>query len=91
VGVTGYRLVRLLRTLSSEIFGLWQGDQRLGQVDIHYADNSVQADLFLESARGSRGRNLLARAIDLDVRRSDIDLNKLGEVLDRLERLLAAS
>lgn len=62
-----FRLVRLLRTLSSEIYLIWQGDQRVGQADIHYADNSVQADLFLESPLPNDQRDDLLRQLDEDI------------------------
>ncbi len=44
------QVVRLVRTVSSEVYVIWEADRRLGQVDLHYADGSVQADLFLEAA-----------------------------------------
>jgi hypothetical protein len=65
--VNALRLVRLLRTLSSEIYVIWRGDQRVGQVDIHYADNSVQADLFLESALDEQEQHALIHQLDDDV------------------------
>jgi len=65
--VNAFRLVRLLRTLSSEIYVVWRRDQRIGQVDLHYADNSVQADLFLEAALDEEERLDLIRQLDDDV------------------------
>jgi hypothetical protein len=65
--VSAFRLVRLLRTLSSEIYVIWRADQRVGQVDIHYADNSVQADLFLESALDEEEQHDLIHQLDDDV------------------------
>ncbi len=62
-----FRLVRLLRTISSEIYVIWRGDQRIGQADIHYADNSVQADLLLEIALDQEGQNDLMRQLDEDI------------------------
>ena len=61
------RLVRLLRTLSSEIYVIWRGDQRVGQADIHYADSSVQADLFLESRLDEEEQHGLIHQLDDDV------------------------
>ena len=43
-----FRLVRLLRTLSSEIYLVWHGDRRVGQIDLHFADSAIQANLFLD-------------------------------------------
>jgi hypothetical protein len=65
--VNTFRLVRLLRTISSEIYVIWRGDQRIGQADIHYADNSVQADLLLEIALDQEGQNDLMRQLDEDI------------------------
>ena len=62
-----FRLVRLLRTLSSEIYVIWEGDQRIGQIDLHYADTSVQADLFLEAPLGEGERQELLTQLDDDV------------------------
>jgi hypothetical protein len=47
--VERFRLVRVLRTLSSEIYLVWRDEQRIGQIDIHYTASSVQADVCLES------------------------------------------
>jgi hypothetical protein len=65
--VNRFRLVRLLRTLSSEIYLVWDGDRRIGQVDIHYSDNSIQADLFLESPLDGQEKQDLLSQIDDDI------------------------
>lgn len=65
--MNSFRLVRLLRTLSSEIYVVWRREQRIGQIDLHYADNSVQADLFLETALEEEERFDLIRQLDEDV------------------------
>lgn len=78
--MNAFRLVRLLRTLSSEIYVIWRGDassgpgspraggdQRVGQADIHYADNSAQADLFLEAPLDEEEQKDLIRQLDDDV------------------------
>lgn len=62
-----YRLVRLLRTLSSEIYVAWDGDRRVGQVDLHYADTSIQADLFLEGPLGEEEQRELFAQLDDDI------------------------
>lgn len=62
-----FRFVRLLRTLSSEVYLIWQGQQRIGQVDLHYADNSVQADIYLESSLDGGERDALLHQLDSDV------------------------
>ena len=65
--MTRFRLVRLLRTLSSEIYLIWTGDRRLGQVDIHYSDGSVQADIFLEAQLEEEERQELFSQLDEDI------------------------
>lgn len=65
--MNAFRFVRLLRTLSSEIYVVWRRDQRIGQVDLHFADNSVQADLLLEAALAEEERLDLIRQLDDDV------------------------
>ncbi len=46
-----YRLSRLVRTQSSEIFLIWEEDRRIGQLDLHFAIESrtVHATLVLEA------------------------------------------
>jgi hypothetical protein len=65
--VTRFRLVRLLRTLSSEIYLIWQGDSRVGQIDLHYTDSSVQADVFLEAPLEEDDRHHLIARIDDEI------------------------
>jgi hypothetical protein len=67
VVVTAYRFVRLLRTLSSEVYVIWQGDQRVGQVGVHLADISVQANLILESPMTDDDLEELVRQLDDDI------------------------
>lgn len=62
-----FRLVRLLRTLSSEVYLVWDGENRIGQVDIHFSDSSVQADLFLETPLDEKERQDLFAQLDDDV------------------------
>jgi len=42
------KLSRIVRTVSSEIYVIWQGEKRLGQVHIHYAHYTIYLTLFLE-------------------------------------------
>ena len=60
-------MVRLLRTLSSEVYLIWEGDTRLGQVDLHFADSSVQANVFLEADLTEEERNALFQQLDDDI------------------------
>ena len=45
---TSFRMTRLVRTQSSEIYLIWDDDRRLGQLDIHYAHDTIHATLVLE-------------------------------------------
>jgi hypothetical protein len=45
---TNYKLTRLVRTQSSEIYLLWDDDRRLGQLDLHYAHDTIHGTLVLE-------------------------------------------
>jgi hypothetical protein len=65
--MTRFRLVRLLRTLSSEVYLIWENETRLGQVDLHFADSSVQADIFLETDLAEEERNELFQQLDDDI------------------------
>ncbi len=62
-----FRMVRLLRTLSSEIYLIWENETRVGQVDLHFADSSVQADVFLEADLTEEERNEVFQQLDDDI------------------------
>lgn len=62
-----YRLVRSVRTLSSEVYLIWDGEQRIGQVDIHYADTTVHATIILEVPLSPERRQDLFVQLDDDV------------------------
>lgn len=62
-----YRLVRSLRTLSSEVYLIWDGERRIGQVDLHYADTTVHASIMLEAALSPEQRQELFVQLDDDV------------------------
>ena len=61
------RLVRVVRTPSSEVFILWQDDVRLGQVDIHYGFDIINATLILEKDLDPDQQADLVDLIDQDV------------------------
>jgi hypothetical protein len=42
-------LSRLVRTLSSEIHLVWDGERRVGQVDVHFAHDTIHATILLET------------------------------------------
>jgi hypothetical protein len=61
------RLVRVVRTSSSEIYIVWQDDVRLGQVDIHFGDDLIHATLILEKDLDTETQADLVDLLDQDV------------------------
>lgn len=62
-----FRLSRLLRTDSSEVYLIWAGERRLGQVDIHYADSIIHANMLLEYDLSEDEERSLCSQLDEDV------------------------
>jgi hypothetical protein len=61
-----YRLSRLVRTTSSEIFLIWEDDRRIGQVDLHFAQETIHATLVLEADLTPEQEEELLAQIDED-------------------------
>ena len=66
---TGFavKLVRVVRTDTSEVYIIWQDDTRLGQVDIHYGSELIHATLVLEKDLDADQQSDLVDQIDQDV------------------------
>jgi hypothetical protein len=62
-----YRLSRLVRTQSSEIFLVWDEDRRIGQLDVHYAHDTIHATLVLEADLLVNTEEELLAQIDEDI------------------------
>jgi hypothetical protein len=62
-----FRFVRSLRTISSELYLVWQGEQRIGQVDLHYPDSTVHATIVLEADLTPPQQQELLAQLDDDV------------------------
>ena len=62
-----YRLSRLVRTQSSEIFLVWEEDRRIGQLDLHYANDTIHATLVLEADLPVNTEEELLAQIDEDI------------------------
>lgn len=60
-------LVRSLRTLSSEIYLVWESERRIGQVDLHFADSTVHATVVLEAHLSPEQQQELFAQLDEDV------------------------
>lgn len=61
------RLVRVVRTESSEVYVIWQEDARLGQVDLHFGWDLIHATLILERDLTNEEQAELVDLIDQDV------------------------
>jgi hypothetical protein len=63
----GAKLVRVVRTDSSEVYIIWQDDTRLGQVDLHYGYDLIHATLILEKDLTAEQQTDLVDQLDQDV------------------------
>jgi hypothetical protein len=62
-----FKLTRLVRTESSEIYLIWDGDKRMGQVDLHYAHDTIHATIVFESDLTVSDEEELLAQIDDDI------------------------
>ena len=46
--MTMFRLSRIIRTAYSEAYLIWDTETRIGQIDIHYSNQTIHATLILE-------------------------------------------
>ena len=61
------KFVRIVRTPSSEVYILWEDDDRLGQLDIHFAQDVVHATIILERETSEEDRRDLVDQIDQEI------------------------
>ena len=66
-GKSKFKLSRLVRTASSEIYVIWDGDSRVGQIHLHYAHDTIHAALLLEVDLTVAEEEDLLEAIDEDI------------------------
>ncbi|MCC7491867.1 MAG: hypothetical protein IT204_05945 [Fimbriimonadaceae bacterium] len=64
---SNYKLVRLIRTPSSEVYMIWEADERVGQADIHYAEGLVHCTILLEQTLERQPIEALIAQLDDDV------------------------
>lgn len=64
---TSYRLTRLVRTQTSEIYLIWDDDRRVGQVDLHFAHDTIHGTLILETDLSIEQEEGLIAQIDDDI------------------------
>jgi hypothetical protein len=62
-----FRLSRLVRTVASEIYMIWEEDRRVGQVHLHYAHDTIHATLLLEVDLSVTEEEDLLEMIDEDI------------------------
>lgn len=62
-----FKLTRLVRTNTSEIYLIWDGDKRMGQVDLHYAHDTIHATIVFEADLTVSDEEELLAQIDDDI------------------------
>jgi hypothetical protein len=62
-----FRFTRLVRTRSSEIYLVWEEENRVGQLDLHYAGETVHATLILETDLSVTSEEELLSQVDDDI------------------------
>ena len=62
-----FRFTRLVRTESSEVYLIWEEDNRVGQVDLHYARDTIHATLILEADLSVTSEEELLTQIDEEI------------------------
>jgi hypothetical protein len=64
---TRFKMTRLVRTESSEIYLIWDGEKRVGQVDIHYHKATIHATIIFEADLSVSEEEELLAQVDDDV------------------------
>ena len=62
-----YALSRLVRTVSSEIYVIWEGEKRVGQLHLHYAHYTIHVTLMFEVDISLGDEEELIAQIDEDI------------------------
>ena len=62
-----FKLTRLVRTHSSEIYLVWEGEQRVGQIDVHFAHDTIHATVIFETDFNVQDEEELMAQIDDDI------------------------
>jgi len=61
------RFVRVVRTPHSEQYILWEDETRLGQIDIHYNMDLINATLVVEKELDASRQNAIINQIDEEI------------------------
>lgn len=62
-----YRLTRVVRTGTSEIYLAWEDEVRVGQIDIHYGPEVIHATVILEQDAERDAIDSLIKQVDRDL------------------------
>ena len=64
---TSFKLSRLVRTAASEVYIVWEDDRRVGQVQLHYAHDTIHVTIILEVDLEVAEEERLLGQIDEDI------------------------
>ena len=62
-----FKMTRLVRTQTSEIYLIWEDERRIGQIDLHYAHDTIHGTLILETDLSMDQEGELISQIDDDI------------------------
>ena len=65
--MANFKLSRLVRTVSSEIYVIWEGERRIGQLHLHFAHYTVHVTLMLEADLSLSQEEELLAIVDEDI------------------------
>ena len=65
--MANFKLSRLVRTVSSEIYVIWEGEKRVGQLHLHFAHYTVHVTLMLETDLSLSQEEELLAIVDEDI------------------------
>ena len=66
-GKNQFRLSRNVRTVSSEIYIIWDNETRVGQLHLHYAHDTIHAAVLLEIDLSVKEEEDLLETVDEDI------------------------
>jgi len=61
------KLSRLVRTVSSEVYVIWDDERRMGQLHLHFAHDTIHATLLFEVDLSMTEEEELLQQIDEDI------------------------
>ena len=66
-GKNQFRLSRNVRTVSSEIYIIWDNETRVGQLHLHYAHDTIHAAVLIEIDLSVKEEEDLLETVDEDI------------------------